>query len=188
VKAQHLSDEAVAACADGVLGGHARERATRHLNDCAECAQAVRVQREAVFALRAAPAPALPLGLASRLRSVPQTTPIEQLPTVVAEDGTTMLATFAHIAPVAAFVADAPTDGRSVFSLHRAKPFVASAAVVALAGSLIAGSVARDQGEEQLGHGNVVNDVRPAADVTRDGLLMAPTMVSAVRRFGGPRH
>ncbi|MDT4947566.1 MAG: hypothetical protein QOJ37_161, partial [Pseudonocardiales bacterium] len=41
---QHLSDEAVAAFADGVLSGHARERATRHAAACPECAHAVKVQ------------------------------------------------------------------------------------------------------------------------------------------------
>src|SRR5437762_1175129 len=35
---QHLSDEAVAAFADGVLNGHAHERAARHINSCDECA------------------------------------------------------------------------------------------------------------------------------------------------------
>ncbi len=112
MRAQHLSDEAIAACADGVLAGHARERAMRHVHECAECAEAVREQREAVFVLRAAPAPALPAGLASRLRSVPLTTPLEQPLTVVAEDGTAMLATFARLAPVAALVADPPRIGR----------------------------------------------------------------------------
>ena len=68
---QHLSDEAVAAYADGVLGRTARMRAERHLADCPECAYAVSIQREAVFALRDAPPPALPSGLLDRLRAVP---------------------------------------------------------------------------------------------------------------------
>lgn len=67
---QHLSDEAVAAAADGVLTGHARDRATRHIAGCAECAHAVRVQREAAWALRTAPAPPLPVDLLDRLRTV----------------------------------------------------------------------------------------------------------------------
>ena len=71
---QHLSDEAVAAYADGVLGRTARMRAERHLADCPECAYAVSIQREAVFALRDAPLPALPSGLLDRLRAVPTTT------------------------------------------------------------------------------------------------------------------
>jgi anti-sigma factor RsiW len=98
---QHLSDEAVAAFADGVLRGHARERAARHINACDECRQAVKVQREAVWALRSASAPSLPNGLVDRLRTVPLTTPIPTLPAAVDTDGTPMLSA---IAPVAAFV------------------------------------------------------------------------------------
>ncbi|WP_375496620.1 RNA polymerase subunit sigma-70 [uncultured Jatrophihabitans sp.] len=97
---QHLSDEAVAAYADGVLRGHARERAARHTEACAECAHAVRVQREAAWALRAAPAPALPTSLADRLRTLPDTTPITMPPTVVDDDGTTMMV----VGPIAALV------------------------------------------------------------------------------------
>ncbi len=73
---QHLSDEAIAAYADGMLSRVARERAQRHLQCCPDCAHAVAVQREAAFALRAAPAPALPIGLLDRLRAVPVTTPL----------------------------------------------------------------------------------------------------------------
>jgi hypothetical protein len=51
--------------------------------------------------LRAAPAPSLPIGLLDRLREVPATTPIRQVPTHVDEHGTTM---FATIAAPAAFV------------------------------------------------------------------------------------
>ena len=89
MNAQHLSDEAVAAFADGVLSGHARDRAARHVNACSECRQAVKIQREAVFALRAAGAPELPSALLDRLRTVPMTTPITSLPTAIAPDGTT---------------------------------------------------------------------------------------------------
>lgn len=184
MRAQHLSDEAVAACADGVLGGHAHDRALRHVRECAECAEAVRVQREAVLALRAAPPPSLPLGLASRLRSVPQTTALEASPTVIADDGTPMLATFAHVSPVAAFVADAPADHRSLFSLHRAKPFVASAAVLALASVLITGSVADGASDAQ--HGRTPRDTAPAADVgTGAG---GPVVVSVTSPLSGPRR
>lgn len=132
---QHLSDEAVAAFADGVLSGHARDRAGRHTAGCAECAHAVKVQREAVWALRAAVAPPLPTSLLDRLRTVPQTTEITTLPTVLAPDGSTMLATFA---PVAAFVPSPPHR-----ATHRTRPIVTTAAVVALAGALTAGSVAQ---------------------------------------------
>jgi anti-sigma factor RsiW len=101
MKEQHLSDEAVAAFADGVLRGLARDRATRHIEKCRECRAAVKVQREAAWALRTAPAPALPVELFERLQSVPQTTPIAPAPTVIGPDGSTMLST---MAPMAAFV------------------------------------------------------------------------------------
>jgi hypothetical protein len=105
MSAQHLSDEAVAAFADGVLRGHARDRASRHLAGCAECAQAVRTQREAVLALRAAPAPELPTGLLDRLRALPSTTPASAftVPAAVAQDGSPLLATFGSLGR-AAFV------------------------------------------------------------------------------------
>jgi hypothetical protein len=153
VNAQHLSDEAVAAFADGVLVGHSRERAAKHVNACAECREAVRVQREAAMALRAAPPPALPAALAARLRSVPQTTPINSLPTVVGPDGSAMLATFGS---AAAFVPGPPRT----HSGRRAKPIVTTAAVVALAGALTAGSVARQEaGPVQSGTGQVARTV-----------------------------
>ncbi len=101
MSSQHLSDEAIAAFADGVLRGHARERAARHTEACAECGNAVRVQREAAWALRAAPAPSLPTSLADRLRTLPETTPIAAPPAAVDDDGTTMML----VAPMAALVA-----------------------------------------------------------------------------------
>jgi anti-sigma factor RsiW len=101
MREQHLSDEAIAAFADGVLRGLARERATRHTEKCPECRAAVKVQREAAWALRTAPAPALPTALVARLQSVPQTTPITPAPTVIGPDGSPMLAT---MMPMAAFV------------------------------------------------------------------------------------
>ena len=104
----HLSDEAIAAFADGVLRGSARERAGRHLSSCAECAYAVAVQREAVWALRAAPAPPLPTHLIDRLRSVPVTTPIENIPAAMGPDGSAMFGTFG----AAAFVAPAKPKRR----------------------------------------------------------------------------
>ena len=84
---QHLSDEAVAAYADGVLGRTARMRAERHLAECPECAYAVSIQREAVFALRGAPPPALPSGLLDRLRAVPVTTILTSPPLALSPAG-----------------------------------------------------------------------------------------------------
>ena len=151
---QHLSDEAVAAFADGVLTGRARERAARHLNGCAECRQAVKMQREAAFALRQAAAPALPTGLLDKLRSVPQTTPITPLPTAVAPDGSTMLSTFA---PMAALVPPQRTEKR------RVKPFLTAAALVGAAGALVAGVAASDSAAAGSGSHPVqrVNHVQP---------------------------
>jgi hypothetical protein len=152
MSSQHLSDEAVAAFADGVLSGHARERAARHVNACGECRQAVKVQREAVFALRAAGAPELPSALRDRLRTVPMTTPITVLPTTIAADGTPMFSTFA---PMAALVPDqAPRS-------HRMRPFVTTAAVVALAGMLAAGSGARKNGPASTGTGHTARQTTP---------------------------
>jgi hypothetical protein len=144
VSSQHLSDEAVAAFADGVLTGHARERATRHTAGCPECAHAVKVQREAAWALRAAAAPSMPIGLLDRLREVPHSTPITTLPTAIGPDGSTMLSTFA---PMAAFVPS--SAGRSS---HRTRPIVTTAAIIALAGALTAGSVAHQSAAPGTGH------------------------------------
>jgi len=94
MSSQHLSDEAVAAFADGVLRGNACDRASRHVAGCPECAYAVAVQREAIWALRSAPAPPLPSGLLDRLREVPMITPIESVPSVVDRDGRPGFATF----------------------------------------------------------------------------------------------
>lgn len=159
----HLSDEAVAAFADGVLRGHARERAARHVDACAECRHAVQVQREAALALRAAGTPQLPSALVERLRSVPMTTPLTTLPTAIAPDGSTMLSTVGQLStvgPLAAFVpAGAATESRT----HRARPYVTTAAVVALAGALTAGSVARQQATPAPGSGHFVrNTTAPA--------------------------
>lgn len=134
MNSQHLSDEAVAAFADGVLRGHARDRAARHVEGCTECRRAVRSQREAVLALRAAPAPSLPTGLFEKLRALPSTTPVETLPTVVADDGSTMLATFAGL-PAAALVPTSPAPRTG----HRSRPLITGAAVVALAAGALAG-------------------------------------------------
>lgn len=100
LRSSHLSDEAIAAFADDVLTGHARQRARRHIAECPECAAAVAVQREAVSALQSAPDPSVPSTLLDRLRAVPATTPIRQVPTHVDEHGTTMFATFAAAALV----------------------------------------------------------------------------------------
>ncbi len=91
---QHLSDEAVAAFADGVLATPAHNRVLRHIAQCADCAAAISEQREAVSALRAAPAPAMPAGLLERLRAVPVTTPLAPQVMTLAPDGSPVFAAF----------------------------------------------------------------------------------------------
>jgi hypothetical protein len=87
----HLSEDAVAAFADGVLAPAAALRAERHCAECRECAEAIRGQREAATMLRAAAAPALPSGLLDRLSglsmSAPLPPPMSGLPTMIGEDG-----------------------------------------------------------------------------------------------------
>jgi len=134
MKPQHLSDEAVAAFADGVLSGHARDRACRHLNACAECRQAVKEQREAAAALRTAPAPALPTNLLDKLRTVPLTAPLPAPPpSALAPDGSAAFPTFA---PMAAF-APAPAPARK----HRGRTYLTTAVLVGVTGALVAGGV-----------------------------------------------
>jgi hypothetical protein len=157
MSSQHLSDEAVAAFADGVLRGHARDRAARHVDSCTECRSAVRIQREAAVALRSACAPAPPGALLDRLRSVPLTTPLTTLPSVMAPDGTPMLSTFA---PMAALVPDRPAR------THRTRPLVTTAAIVALTGTLAAGSMAADDNSASGDAGKTARQVQywdPAA-------------------------
>lgn len=139
---QHLSDEAIAAFADGVLCGHARERASRHTASCPECAQAVAVQREAVWALRAAPAPALPTGLLDRLRDVPASTPIRVVPTVLAPDGEPMFAAFGTMASAALV----PQSVKPAGPRSRIRPIAATAMSVAAIGVLAVGSAAHAVG------------------------------------------
>ncbi len=138
MREQHLSDEAIAAFADDVLPKHARERARRHTAACPECDHAVAVQREAVWALRAAPAPSLPIGLLDRLREVPVTTPIRHIPSTVDENGNAMFATFS--APAAAFVAQSAPKPRSRMS----RPVAMTAASLTLAGVLAGAAIAAD--------------------------------------------
>jgi hypothetical protein len=87
----HLSEDAVAAFADGVLSDAAAVRARKHCSECSECAQAVRVQRETAMLLRTASAPAAPAGLLDRLAGLPMSTslppPRSGLPTMLGADG-----------------------------------------------------------------------------------------------------
>ena len=171
MSSQHLSDEAVAAFADGVLGGLARERAARHVDGCAECRAAVRVQREAAFALRAASSPHASAELFDRLRALPLTTPLTTLPTAIAADGSTVLATFA---PMAALVPQEAGRGPS-----RVRPYMTTAAALTLAGALAAGSVAQPGGTPEIGTGHFA---RHGATTTS---AVDPTSVGQVRAWRG---
>jgi len=110
----HLSEDAVAAFADGVLSGAAAGRARRHCAECAECAQAVQAQREAALLLRTAGNPTLPAGLLDRLAGVPMSTPLPPpcggLPTMIGADGVPVLV--AHDRQPAADPAGNPADSQ----------------------------------------------------------------------------
>ena len=91
----HLSDEAVVAFADGVLRGRAHDRAQAHVAACAECAQAVRAQREAAAVLRASADPAPQHELLQRLRELPQNTAIDpEIPAAASRDGSPLMSVF----------------------------------------------------------------------------------------------
>jgi hypothetical protein len=174
---QHLSDEAVAAFADGVLGGMARDRAARHTDECAECAYAVAVQREAVWALRAAPAPALPIGLLDRLRSVPSDTPITTPPTALAPDGSAVFAAFGTAAAFAPTAPTAPDATTATSTSRRVRPFVLTAAAVAAAGAVVVSAAGAASGQHRTTHTNPgtgtfvrYNPGIAPADVTRHGI------------------
>ena len=84
----------------------------------------------------------------ARLRSVPQTTPLPApQPAAIDDDGSAMFATFA---PMAALVPQ-PRPERTSRTFGRARPYVASFAAVALAGTLVAGSAARAADERHIG-------------------------------------
>ena len=92
----HLSAEAVAAVADGVLTGAPLARAERHLTNCLDCSQEVVAQRQASFALRSASDPLVPGGLLDRLRGLPLTLPLDSFQTASAlsPEGEPMVASF----------------------------------------------------------------------------------------------
>lgn len=171
MNSQHLSDEAIAAFADGVLSSHAHDRATRHSAGCPECSYAVAVQREAVWALRAAPAPPLPVGLLERLRSVPSTTPLNVvLPTTIAADGSAVFAAFGTMS-CAAFspAALSPVRGTVDQRPHRLRHTLLTAAAVAAASLVAVSSTGQASAQKwepiRSGPGTVV----PAGFVHVDG-------------------
>ena len=114
----HLSAEAVAAVADGVLSGAPLARAERHLGTCLDCAQEVVAQRQASFALRAADLPQLPVDLTERLLGLPLTVGFDDAvaPAAVSADGEPLFAT-ATVSP--ALPATSPGRIRTVFGSRR---------------------------------------------------------------------
>jgi hypothetical protein len=83
----HLSDEAVAAFADGALTTGAQARAAKHIAGCLECSAAIRIQRETTAALRSAMAPVMSSQLLDRLRSVPMSAPLSTTSVVLSPQG-----------------------------------------------------------------------------------------------------
>jgi hypothetical protein len=181
VKSQHLSDEAIAAFADGVLVSHARTRAARHTAECPECAYAVAIQREAIWAMRAAPAPALPTGLLDRLRDVPAHTPIQGPPDAMAPDGSGVFAAFgtpaAALAPPTrgqAQLGPDRTPGRSESRGHVVTPIIATVAAVAAAGALAVGSAAHAVAGKTNPQSHRPGTARQVSDVQDGPALFAP--------------
>ncbi|MGX7678239.1 hypothetical protein ACSMXN_05005 [Jatrophihabitans sp. DSM 45814] len=105
----HLSEDAVAAFADGVLAPAAASRAARHCAECRECADAVRGQRETAMMLRSAAAPSLPTGLLDRLAGLPMSAPLPPsrgLPTTLGADGVPVFVSFSANSGMTATIGD----------------------------------------------------------------------------------
>ena len=138
----HLSEDSVAAFADGVLSDAAAGRARRHCAECLECADAVRVQRETAMVLRTASAPAMPAGLLDRLAGLPMSTPLPPptggLPTVMGADGVPMIVAFNPVREPETPSDPEPGTAHSRAHHRRNLPMtvLASAAAVVAAGAL----------------------------------------------------
>jgi hypothetical protein len=157
---QHLSDEAVAAFADGMLATPAHNRAARHIALCAECAGAIDEQRAAVSALQAAPAPALPAGLLERLRAVPVTTALRPRELALAPDGSEVFPAFGTSTALLPARPSAPLNprvGHHEFHLPVAVPHVGrrtqQLALVAVAAAMITVGVAASASADTAGPG-----------------------------------
>jgi len=193
----HLSEDAVAACADGVLSPAAAIRAERHCAECAECSAAVRGQREAAMMLRAAAAPSMPSGLLDRLAGVPMSTPLPPpmsgLPTVIGDDGVPMFV---------AHKSDPELESGSGSAFRRGTlpmGLLASAAAVVAAGTLgshlqaVASGVHDQNAPASISQLTAVN--RPAANNSPSPTLATPvsfgqsafTITSLVEELSSPR-
>jgi hypothetical protein len=169
----HLSEDAVAAFADGVLSSSAAARAQRHCTECRECAQAVRVQRETALMLRTSSSPSLPAGLMDRLAGLPMSAPLPPprggLPTALGSDGVPVFVTHRSAPPTGEAAGEAH---RGQFHAYRRAllpvGILASAAVVVAAGALgTTGSHLQQPVEQQPASINLTNSVvssHPSAD------------------------
>lgn len=143
----HLTEDSVAAFADGVLSPSAAIRARRHCSECVECAEAVRGQREAAMLLRAAGSPLMPAGLLDRLTGLSMSAPLPPsrggLPTALGADGVPV---FVAYSPPSAKPSSCEARGDGRTELVAARPahrrvllpvsILASAAAVVAAGAL----------------------------------------------------
>jgi len=172
----HLSDEAVAAFADGVLSDTARQRAQSHMAGCTECSDAVYGQRAARAALRSALRPRLPDGLFERLRELPITAelPLIQCPAALSAEGQPLFATTGRVEPVPAqpspvpqmeaFPTSVPSDRQTLLAAdaaHRrasARVGLGATAIAVLAVGVLATTAANAGGVVPL-----TNTVQPGA-------------------------
>ena len=173
----HLSDEAVAAFADGVLSGTARHRAQSHMADCGECSDAVYGQRSAIAMLRSASAPSVPSGLLDRLRELPITTDLEgtRFPSGLSADGQPMFAAFAGPAPMT--TAPMTTAPMTTAPMTTAPVTTAPMTTASIA------SVLEPTGFHTAALAPAWSTTRPAPMI-RDAAALAPTPA----RAGLPRH
>jgi hypothetical protein len=186
----HLSEDAVAAFADGVLSPAATIRAQRHCDVCEDCADAVHGQREAAMMLRAATAPSAPSGLLDRLAGVPMSAPLPPsrggLPTVLGDDGVPMFV--AYSAPSRLTGETQPTHRRGFLPMG----MLASAAAVVAAGtlggpvqSLVASSQfsqsapSSDSGEKEGGSAAAIHQPSTEAGTEAGAELIRPVIFAA---------
>lgn len=137
----HLSAEAVAAYADGLLSPSATARARRHLDGCPDCRAAICEQDEARAVLRSLPDPAVPDTLLERLRNVPATTALPTRPVVLDPHGRPAFAAYGtDPMQSSALSTGGPTAGSRIRSLG----LFAAAATVLTAGTVAASAATPD--------------------------------------------
>jgi anti-sigma factor RsiW len=200
----HLSDEAVAAFADGVLSDTARQRAQSHMAGCTECSEAVYGQRAARAALRSALRPRLPDGLFERLRELPITAelPLIQCPAALSAEGQPLFAAAGRVEPVAAepspvrqmetFPTPVPSDRQTLLAAdaaHRrasARVGLGATAMAVLAVGVLATTAANAGGVPLTntvqsgapGHDSAITPARPSTSGYSVDAPMQMTMLS----------